>query len=261
MHPLWSRHQGGFSFLVLTLPLIFLICSGGAKAEGRARFFYPHLSVPAATVRSGGLAFQSFPGANGLQTFLLNALDIGILSRLEAGTAPAFYFVEEHKYNFNAKLNLLKWDAFHFAVGGAKFAFRTASKLPNGTPAVVQNYELTYGMVAANLFFTDYLGLGVNVARPWIKADSPELTEAYSNLQKIEWFVDLSCRLSEHLAFTPGYGALRLETLNPISPVPLGYGATFTWTRQKSGLAARISFGAHHMPAIRDTRALFSFSI
>ncbi len=248
-NPRWAR--------IFIAALLFAL---PARAAERARFFTPHLSAPAATVGPGGIAFQGFPGANGLQGFLLNALDIGIGSRIEAGSAPFFWLIKEHRYNFNAKWNFWKARDFHLAAGISKFAYRTASTLSDGSPAIPYNYDLLYWVGAANLFLTDSVALGVNLAKPNLSSDSPELSQAIGQDTKIEWIVDIAFRLHERLAFTPGFGELRLDTLNPKSPVPFGYGATFTWTRYK-GTMGRISFGAHHLPKLRETKAIFSFSI
>ncbi|MGZ3694392.1 MAG: hypothetical protein ACXWQO_09425 [Bdellovibrionota bacterium] len=240
--------------------LLFFL-SATANASERAHVFYPHLSTPAATMGNGNLAFQAFPGSNGLQSFLFNALDIGLSSRLELGTTPLFWVIKEHRYNYNAKLNFLKLENLHLAVGYSKFAFRTGDGAPPGTVAVIANYELSYLMGAADLFLSDAIALGFHVAKPKLTSTYAALIDANNENRKLEWFVDLALRVSEHVAFTPGFGVLRLETLNPSSAVPMGYGSTLTWIRSRTGSLGRISVGYHLMPSIHENRFLFSFSI
>lgn len=246
--------------MVKVLLLILGVCFS-ANAYAAPRVFTPHLTAPAATVRSGAIAFQAFPGANGLQSFLSNALLIGLFHRLEIGSAPVFYFSEQHKYNFGAKVNFFKSSQLHMAFGGSHFAFETGSSLPDGSPAVVEQYQLTYGLFALNWFFTDRASIGVNFAKPWIKSSSALLTEALGEKQKIEWFVDVAYQITDKLAFTPGFGILRLRTLDPQSPIPFGVGGTFNLVRKRTGTFARVSLGLHVMPSVSKTRVLFSFSI
>jgi hypothetical protein len=239
---------------------ILLSISTKARADDRGFVFYPHLSTPADTAGSGKIAFESFPGSNGLQEFFYNALDLGIGNYIEVGTAPFFYLIPVHRYNFNAKINFLKLHRLHMAVGYSQFTFTTSAIAPDGTSVATANYTLAYYMFAADYFFSDRVAFGFHIAQPKLSSSSALVASVFGTTQPLEWCVDFPLRFSQNFVFTPGFGVLRLDTLDPGSLVPFGYGGTLTWIRDKAFLGD-ISVGLQYIPKTSDTKFLFGFSM
>jgi hypothetical protein len=246
-----------------TLLAIFLLfsCTPARAAADREQTFYPHLSTPAATAGAGEISFESFPGSNGLQSLFYNSLDIGIGPYFEIGTAPMFYLEKGNQYNINGKLNFYKTHDLHLAVGVSKFSFSIIDI--NGVSGVAdtsQTVSITYAMFAADYFVPNSaFAFGVTLANPWISSNSAMLNTELDSKQKLEWFFDVACRLNQSFALTPGFGVLRLDTLDPLgSAVPFGYGATITWIRAKTATIKDIGVGLQRMPDVNKTSFLFN---
>jgi hypothetical protein len=254
--------------LRLTFAIFLMLCllGQGKAAHAKDQVFYPHLSTPANTAGSGELTFDPFPGSNGLQSPLLNALDIGLGSRLDVGVAPIFYALPGHSYNANAKLNFLKLNYLYLAAGASAFSFHFSANPPiaetNGATSNSIDFQLYYGVLAANLFLPGTpFALGLNIYRSKFHSSSPSLNDSLNSNAHPEWFVDLAIA-GRNWALTPGFGALRLYTMMPqTSPVPFGFGATITWIHPALRIFRELAVGLHHMQSVHKNSVLFSFAL
>jgi hypothetical protein len=245
---------------LLIVSLSLLLAPPIAWADSHALVFYPHLSTPAATPGGGDFVFEAFPGSNGLQQFFYNALDVGIGNYFEVGTAPFFYLIPVHRYNFNAKLNFLKLHSLQMAIGYSQFTFTTSAIASDGSSVATADYTLAYYFAAMDMFFSDRFAIGFHVAKPSLNSSSALVMSVFPKDQTVEWFVDFPVRFAQNWAFTPGFGVLRLDTLDPGSKVPFGFGGTITWIRGKAFLGD-INVGLQYLPKLADTKFLFGFSL
>jgi hypothetical protein len=112
------------AFLLLVLISYIL-----ETARAQVSTFHPLASVNARTIKKGTLALGRAPLGNLNSSFLTSSLNYGLFKRLEIGTAPVFYIIPEHKYNFLIKLNFYRGDDFDWGLIVGNTVFRTEVNL------------------------------------------------------------------------------------------------------------------------------------
>lgn len=242
--------------MLLLFFLFFGMDSSVSHADWKDHVFYPHLTTTARTAGPWGLTFETFPGANGLQTFLVDSLALGIGERFQVGIVPLFFLVPGHEFNLNLKWNFLNFEKLQFGIGVTQF-WMHAEANPN------VKYEANYVVLAVDYFTPiDWLALGFNYNVVTVKSsDGP--TQAILETRPVpsEWFVDVAFRVAKSWAITPGFGTRRTDTFDVLNAsTPISYGLSFTWIRGTKWFPT-IRLGANYIPTLERWDVLFTFSI
>lgn len=228
--------------------------------------FYTHLTTQARTAGPGQVLFESFPGSNSNTSFLTNSLSYGIINRLQIGTAPIFYAIEEHKYNLNFKTNLVKKRYFQLGAGLSSFRFR----LKNGEVQEIDGNIIKDIYVDLNFVF-----LALNYRDPgsrWSYGYNFSHGEARSNSSIInrgldmefkkrsEWALDVGYRISDIWHATFGVGEQREDLFEIKSSRNVGLGTSMTYLQNTKWLP-KITYGINFVPDNSKTTLLISLDV
>jgi hypothetical protein len=241
----------------------------------RERFFYTHLTTPAAAESSGELNYETFPGARGFDTFLLDSLSLGLWRGLQVGVIPLFYFHRSgsdgirftssftYKWNF---LSLQNWD---FAIGGSTLSylqnFAGGIQDPDtGEIFYSAHNSVVWSTFMVNYFFENYpIAIGLNTSRATVQSDNDFLNKYYeqniNSQAKTEVAFDINYLLNDNWNYTVGFGRYK-PTASELYHTYPGVGLTITRIRHTNWFN-RISGGVHWLDGVNSWHALLSFSI
>ncbi len=219
--------------------------------------FTPHITIEALTKKQWSLSLNKFPGANLNTSFLLSSISISVHDRLEIGTAPAFYFVDNHKYNINLKYNFYRGRQFQWALGLSQVKYRLEDNdFPNADFTInnlilAVNYHPSFLRLKFGIFY------GV-VSQRLEKVDA--LTQALSYNSKREFGIDISYPFKNNIDVTLGFGRIRDSGVNADEPVNFGFGPSVRFYRKNSFFSTPTA-GLHYTPETKEFQYLLSSSI
>jgi hypothetical protein len=228
--------------------------------------FYTHLTTQARTLRPGKVAFETFPGGNVYTSFLANSLSVGVFSRFQIGTVPAFYTVKELSHNFNFKTNFIRRRYFQLGFGFSQFRFRLQNnevKELDGSIIKDINVDLNFVFLAANYRAPGSrwsYGYNYSYGETFSNSDAIDKALRAEFKRRTEWATDVSYKLSNIWLTTFGMGEQREDIFEIKSERLMGYGLSFTYL-QPTVWFPRLTYGFHFAPANGKSTFLLSFDI
>jgi len=214
-------------------------------------------TAPARTLPKWKVAFQRSPGANINTTLLANSLSLGVLPRLEVGTAPVFFLSPQHRYNFNFKVNFWKGDWIDWGYAYSETRFRMNLQTFYGeenpdlimhTSSLLVNLHPDAWPFQASLFVANSCG--------YIDAKDA-FVFIYTFQCREEAGIDVQIPVRDRSWLTLGHATLREAGLSPYESTALGWGAALS-TYRPGEFFSRPSVGLYYVPATGSTMALLS---
>lgn len=222
-----------------------------ANAEA-ARKFNPLVSSDARTVPQGKVTYSRSTVANVNSSFLANSLNLGVLPRVEIGTAPVFYLSRDHKFNFTTKLNFYRGSQFDWALSYSEVRFNVAidnvgTELILSGMQLATNWHPTFTPVSVSAFYGSVCG-NLN--------SGSYLVLAYSFRCRDEMGLDFQIPTAENQWLTLGIGRLRNLGYSPYEEITNGVGLSYSIFLPRK-FFSRPSLGLY---AAQKQKLLFLFS-
>lgn len=241
------------------------------------RLFYTHVTTPAAALPAGDMSFETYPGARGFDSFLVNSLSIGTWRGLQLGVIPFYYFLKfqnadgdvRFTSSFTYKWNFLSFQNWDFSLGGSSISYnqKFADGIVNtdtGQTFYSAKLTMTWTSLMINYFFKNYpIAIGLNTSRILVSSDNSyldkQLDRDLNTKSKTEVAWDINYLYNDDWNFTLGFGRYKPSAAELYKTYP-GIGVTTTHIRHTQWFN-RISGGIHWLDGINSFRILFSFSI
>lgn len=236
--------------------LIFLFITSVSVAEDEELRFTSHITAEAWTGERGSFSLQRAVGANLNTTFLLSSLNYSLLDRLEVGTIPVNYAIDEHKFNVNLKYNFWRTSTYLWSAGYNLTVFRLIDVDGNDLGADLQLHSfqiiLNYFPKWTNLKF----GLNYNASSADYVDDNTSNSTILLDTQS-EFGMDISYPIKNKYDVTLGLGWLRELGVSVFEKRAFGFGPSFRWYRPKKLLSSP-TLGLHFVPETQDFAILLS---
>ncbi len=223
--------------------------------------FTPHISADAVTRKQWGMSFQQSVGSNLNTNAFLKSLTVAVTDRVELGTVPAYYFVENHIFNISAKYNFWRTREYVWAVGFSTAFFDIED---DG----LQEDSLIYNIGALQLllnYFPDWthfsFGLNLNIVNDTVRGlDANQNTVLQAGDAVLELGVDVSHSIGDNTDLTYGFGFSRESGVTTFEEVHFGLGASARWYRPGKFFSTP-TVGFHYTPEIENIELLISTAI
>lgn len=224
--------------------------------------FTPHISADAVTRKKWGIAFQQSVGANLNTHVLLKSLTLAVTDRVEIGTVPTYYFLDDHIFNISVKYNFWRAREFVWAVGFSTAIFDIDDE-------DFQESQLTYNISAMQIllnYFPDWthfsFGLNLNILRDSVRGskNGAETEELAAGDRVYEAGIDVSHSFGENIDITYGFGFSRESGVTTFEENHFGLGASARWYRPGK-LFSTPTVGFHYTPETEDVEFLISTAI
>jgi hypothetical protein len=229
--------------------------------------FHPHITSKASTLKQYKVAFGTLPGLSGYSSISYNSLSFGLIDRLQLGTSPLVYLIDEHHYNFNLKWNFYRGQKINWALSYSTFQFKKDQGVTvykkDGSPTIIDRYSFNALGIIINAFpEADRFRVGFSFSIFDYKTGDEALNKELENVKRpMEMMLDFDAHLIKNLRLTFGIGRTRSGPFDAFkSKLPFGFGTTFTWLK-KQGILQPIAIGAHYIPTTKDITPLLSVGI
>lgn len=230
------------------------------KAEPVQReLFNPLVSTTARTLPKWKVGFQRSGGANINTNLLNNALSVGVMERLELGTAPVFYVSSPGSFNYMAKVNFYRGDSIDWSATYAESRFE-GEVVERGV--VTENPNLVLRSLNVG-FNTRPVAMPNVTISPFLNTvctylDSSESRTYAKSLEcKTEWGLDWQYRYDFNKWLTFAYGQVRKSGISAYEDLHPGYGLAWSMFRSNAFIS-RPSVGLFHTPDTNNTLLLVS---
>ncbi|MCO5114643.1 MAG: hypothetical protein M9899_10790 [Bdellovibrionaceae bacterium] len=226
----------------------------------RARFT-PHITAEAVTRPKGKFAVQRAVGANLKTHALFSSTTYAVLNRIEIGTILTYYFLENHRYNFNIKYNFYRGKEFFWSLGYSLTNYKVETVDDGSSTSTYEGVDLEF-MALQFLFnyipqhsrfkFAANLNILDAILHNWDGTDRKMLLGLTSELG-----VDISYSFDEPYDLTFGFGWLREAGMSALEERAFGFGASVRWYRPEK-LFSSPTIGVHYTPQNGQIEPLFS---
>ena len=241
--------------MLKSLPMKIILLILFFSVSAYANDYFPHISVNARTLTPGKISLQNSPGLGATTNILLSSLSVGIYPRVEIGSIPLFYFVDNHRLNYNVKVNIYDSNIFRSSLGVSRIEFR----FEDSELLDKYKYILNYYSWAANYIFPNSvysLGLTLNYASSHLT--STYFTETFDN--NYEWSFDVIKKLNDTTIVSAGIGEHQDEITYKSTAKNFGSGISLTKIRPKKMFSSP-RIGAHYLNKSKDFMYLITTSI
>lgn len=215
--------------------------------------FNPIATINTSTLKKGKFSLARAPLGNLNTTFLASSLNYGVISRLEIGTAPLFYFMKEHKQNYNFKILVYDGDIAKWSLGGGNLVFKT--EIEDNGQIEHPDVEMSIIQLAVNIHIPNSrFKVGLAAGESCGKIESKNILIKIHSLRcQGEGGIDLQYLYKDNLWITLGLGRYRESGITPYESTQSGYGVAITLFR-KNKFISRPSFGFYNS---KDGKSMF----
>lgn len=188
--------------------------------------FTPHITAEAWTGKQWSVSLQRSVGSNLNTNFLLSSLSLSVTNRLEVGTSPTLYVLEDHMVNLSLKYNFWRTTVYLWSIGFNTSAFKLrdgdGNQLEESLNLLSFQILLNYLPQWTNFKF----GVNLNFAEAIVDSPNPGVDE-FSLDEKWEFGVDITKPFHGNKEVTLGMGWLRESGFSALEKVEFGLGVSF----------------------------------
>lgn len=196
--------------------------------------FNPIATIDTNTIGKNKFSLSRAPLGNLNSSFLASSLNFGLFDRVEIGTAPIFYALPTHRYNYNIKVHVYDGDITDWSLTAGSMTFQTEILVDGEIEKPDVDMSIIHLATNINIPDSPYK-IGLSAARScgMILSDDA-LTRIFSIKCEDETGFDFQYEFRDNWWLTLGQGRNRESGMTPWESIVNGYGAAVTMFKPKA---------------------------